>query len=213
MGEALVDIRRRIENATEAAAVKSALTDAASLDASCWKPGETLGWLTFLLEIVLPGWLSCFTIAERECIFDVFFIRAPPQDALSALHGYLCREGVSAEGLNPLIEIMTRRVPALICHAAGSSLASTSLWQMTLTSLFSLPERLANRTTRLPESLHPKYANSCASYSSLVLMIQLNYNKIICNCSNQGSVISFVRTNSNPTSHCSITWTCLSPRA
>lgn len=164
MTDRLAELRRVIESASEASVVRNALTDAAALDVKTWKADEWAEWLGFLLDVVAPGWLSCFVASERTSYFDVFFVRCPPMDGLTAVHTYLSREAVSGEGLAPLIEIVVTRVPALIRVASQQP---SSLWHLTLAALFSLPERLANRTKRVPQYLHPK----CALFFDSVLCV------------------------------------------
>lgn len=168
-GGGTAELQRRIERAGDADAVRAALAEAiAGVDvAALAQRGEGGGaavsgeWLAFVLDVVVPQWAACFTGAERERLVDAFFARAEAQEALAALHAHVARPGAHAEGLQPIAELLVRRVPELIRAAAASP--SAALWPLTLTALLSLPERLANRGARLTPALHPTSAPRASS--------------------------------------------------
>lgn len=163
-GGGTAELQRRIERAGDADTVRAALAEAiAALDVAGLAPrGEGGGaavsgeWLAFVLDVVVPQWAACFTGAERARLVDAFFARAEAQEALTALHAHVARPTAHAEGLQPIAELLVRRVPELIRAAAASP--SPSLWPLTLSALLSLPERLANRRARLTPALHPTSA-------------------------------------------------------
>ena len=174
-GGGTAELQQRIERAGDADAVRAALAEAiAGVDvAALAQRGEGGGaavsgeWLAFVLDVVVPQWAACFTGAERERLVDAFFARAEAQEALAALHAHVARPGAHAEGLQPIAELLVRRVPELLRAAAAS--ASTALWPLTLTALLSLPERLANRGARLTPALHPTSAPRPSRTHSLTL--------------------------------------------